>query len=184
LRSLFAPVGLTVYYFDASAYITPFAIALAICAAVFAARNKQRDARIFFWLVIAMLGWTLMLGSNTPLYPLLYHVPLLNRFRLSPRHTFEWTFGISILSAYGWDALDQFYVGRQSININAARSHSASSRWRSRSSSARAGLRRRAVYSRRPKTKLHIYVGKRFSFCRCLQWHGRHGSLRQAHARA
>jgi len=116
LRSLFAPVGLTVYYFDASAYITPFAIALAICAAVFAARNKQRDARIFFWLVIAMLGWTLMLGSNTPLYPLLYHVPLLNRFRLSPRHTFEWTFSISILSAYGWDALDQFFLRRAAIN--------------------------------------------------------------------
>jgi len=109
LRSLFAPVGLTVYYYDASAYITPFAIVLAICAVVFAARNKQRDARIFFWLVIAMLGWTLMLGSNTPLYPLLYHVPILNRFRLSPRHTFEWTFSISILSAYGWDALDQFF---------------------------------------------------------------------------
>lgn len=116
LRSLFVPVGLTVYYFDASAYITPFAIALAICAAAFAVRSNQRDARIFFWLVTAMLGWTLMLGSNTPVYPLLYQVPLLNRFRLSPRHTFEWTFAISILSAYGWDALDQFFLRRAAIN--------------------------------------------------------------------
>ncbi|HEX7294775.1 MAG TPA: YfhO family protein, partial [Pyrinomonadaceae bacterium] len=36
-------------------------------------------------------------------YNVIYHIPLLNRFRVPARHTFEWTFAAAVLSAYGWD---------------------------------------------------------------------------------
>ncbi|MFN2454454.1 MAG: hypothetical protein ABR577_09560 [Pyrinomonadaceae bacterium] len=109
LRSLFAPIGPSVYFFDASAYVAAFALLIAICAVAFAVKGRPRDARIFFWALVAITGWVLMLGVSTPLYPLLYRVPLVNRFRYPPRHAFEWTFAVSILSAYGWDALSGFF---------------------------------------------------------------------------
>ncbi len=46
-----------------------------------------------------------MLGKATPLYRIIYYLPLLNRFRVPSRHTFEWTFAAGVLAAYGWDAL-------------------------------------------------------------------------------
>ncbi|HYX42052.1 MAG TPA: hypothetical protein VE821_10165, partial [Pyrinomonadaceae bacterium] len=47
----------------------------------------------------------LTLGPNTPLYQLVYRVPVLNQFRVPSRHTFEWTLAVSLLAAYGWDLL-------------------------------------------------------------------------------
>lgn len=84
-------------------YVPPVALLLALVAVVSAFRDKGRDVRIFFWLVVAAVAWILILGINTPLYRALFYVPILRLFRGAARHTFEWTFAISMLSAYGWD---------------------------------------------------------------------------------
>lgn len=88
-----------------TAYMPLLAVLLAVYAGAAAFRNNRRDNRVFFWMVAASLGALLMLGVYTPVYPLLYYVPIVNKFRGAARHSYEWTFAISILSAYGWDAV-------------------------------------------------------------------------------
>ncbi len=101
LKTFLAPLH---YIMHATAYVSPLAAVLAIAAVVVAIRTSRRDARVFFWLAVALTAWVLMMGANTPLYRVLYHIPVINSFRAPPRHAFEWSFAISILSAYGWDA--------------------------------------------------------------------------------
>ena len=94
------------HFIDDTTYVAPLACALAACAVVAALRHKQgRDARVFFWLATALAALWLMLGSNTPLYHVLYRVPVFNLFRNPSRHAFEWTFAVAVLAAYGLDAL-------------------------------------------------------------------------------
>ncbi|HLL77137.1 MAG TPA: hypothetical protein VK421_17930, partial [Pyrinomonadaceae bacterium] len=107
LRSFLAP-----FYshevIDVTAYVAPLAVCLAAAGAWAGLRRRsggRRDLRLLFWLAVAALAWALMLGENTPLYRLVYHVPLVNRFRVPSRHAFEWSFALSALAAYGWDAL-------------------------------------------------------------------------------
>jgi hypothetical protein len=99
------------YIVDASAYVVPVAFVLAIVGVV-ASRNSQRDARVWFWSLVALSGLVLMLGQHTAVYRLLYYVPIFNSFRVPGRHAFEWTFAVSILSAYGWDALNGTLTAR------------------------------------------------------------------------
>jgi hypothetical protein len=101
-----ASIILPLYYStDVSAYVPSLALVFAAlaCCALFARRGAARDARIYFWIAVAVVGWVLMLGPNTPAQQVVYRLPLLNKFRVPSRHTFEWTFALSILAAYGWD---------------------------------------------------------------------------------
>ncbi len=94
------------YVIDMTAYVPPLALVLvfvAILAHVF--MRRARDPRVFFWLAVALTAIVLMLGAFTPFYRIVYYLPLLNRFRVPSRHTFEWTFAAGVLAAYGWDAL-------------------------------------------------------------------------------
>lgn len=103
LKSFLAPVY---HYVEVSTYMPPLALALAVFGSACALRRpERREARVVFWLLVAAVSYVLMLGAGTPLNWLLYHVPVYNSFRYPSRHAFEWTFAISILSAYGWDAL-------------------------------------------------------------------------------
>lgn len=106
VNSLVAPLY---YVFDVASYVPLLSLVLAIFGVVYALKERQRDARLFFWLATALIAWVLMLGANTPLYPLVYHVPFINRFRVPSRHAFEWTFAVGILAAYGLDAGDRFF---------------------------------------------------------------------------
>jgi hypothetical protein len=102
LKSLLAPL-----YFqtDVTVYIVPLAVLLAAGALTTLVRGPQRDLKILFWLIIAVWGWLWMLGPSTPFYAYVYLLPVLNKFRVPSRHTFEWTFAVATMSAYGWDAL-------------------------------------------------------------------------------
>jgi hypothetical protein len=108
LTSIFGSVVAPLYHFtDVTAYMPPLALLLAALTCVAALRRRATtDARIYFWLGVAVVAWLLMLGSNTPLHHVVYRTPLLNKFRVPSRHTFEWTFALAVLAAYGWDALD------------------------------------------------------------------------------
>lgn len=102
VTSLFAPLY---YATDVTAYVPPLVLLLALSACVAARGRRERgDPRIYFWVGVALIAWLLMLGSNTPLQRLIFHLPLLNKFRVPSRHAFEWTFALSVLAAYGWDA--------------------------------------------------------------------------------
>ncbi|HYO99314.1 MAG TPA: YfhO family protein [Pyrinomonadaceae bacterium] len=94
-------------YIDVTTYVPPlvFLLALLACATALRRRREGRDARIFFWLAVAVTAWVLMLGSNTPFHHVVFRVPVVNSFRVPSRHALEWTFALAVLSAYGWDAL-------------------------------------------------------------------------------
>ncbi|HEV7904036.1 MAG TPA: hypothetical protein VGO96_09355, partial [Pyrinomonadaceae bacterium] len=118
-RSLVAPLY---HYIDVTTYVSPIAFLLACLACVAALRQWRRrpgarrdaggDARVFFWLAVALVAWLLMLGINTPLHHLVFRLPVINSFRVPSRHALEWTFAVSILAAYGWDALARFVAAR------------------------------------------------------------------------
>jgi len=101
-RSMFEPLF---HVTDMHAYVPPLALALAGAAVYLHLRRRSsvHDSRILFWLSVALVAIVLMLGQYTPLYRLVYHVPLLNRFRVPSRHTFEWTFALAVLATYGWE---------------------------------------------------------------------------------
>lgn len=123
LKSFLAPVY---HYVEVSTYMPPLALALAVAGSVCAfSRRGERDARVVFWLLVAVVSYVLMLGASTPLNQLLYHVPVYNAFRYPSRHAYEWTFAISILSAYGWDAIRLKAARVNDTQLTDARSHDA-----------------------------------------------------------
>ncbi|HEY0100206.1 MAG TPA: YfhO family protein [Pyrinomonadaceae bacterium] len=122
LKSFIAPVY---HYVEVSTYMPPLAFALAVYGSVCALRPEGRDARLFFWVLVVVSSYVLMLGGSTPLNWLLYHVPIYNRFRYPSRHAFEWTFALSILSAYGWDAIKLRRARLHGARLNDANLHDA-----------------------------------------------------------
>ncbi|HQR31385.1 MAG TPA: hypothetical protein PLK30_01525, partial [Blastocatellia bacterium] len=91
------------HYLETETFIAGLAALMALAAITTLIPRKHRDARLLFWVGMAIVGLVLMLGDNTPVYRWLYHIPLLNLFRAPSRHAFEWTFALAILAAYGWD---------------------------------------------------------------------------------
>ncbi|HET6267387.1 MAG TPA: hypothetical protein VFG11_06680, partial [Acidobacteriota bacterium] len=61
--------------------------------------------QVRFWSVLAVLSFLLVLGVSTPLYGLLYHVPMVNLFRGPARNWYECHFAIAVLSSFGLDSL-------------------------------------------------------------------------------
>jgi hypothetical protein len=124
LKSFAAPLY---NYAEVTAHTPALAALAALCGVTFelarAARPRRRatDARVFFWLAVAVVSFLLMLGDATPLNRWLFRVPVLNLFRRPSRHAFEWTFAISVLAAYGWDAASGFASRR--LAATAARLH-------------------------------------------------------------
>lgn len=108
IRSFVAPIH---HYIEASTYVAPLVIVLAILAIV---RNKDfalKRSYIFFWVIVACIAFVLMIGNYTPVYRVLYHAPIFNWFRYPSRHALEWTLALSMLSAYGWDTINaQFKI--------------------------------------------------------------------------
>lgn len=100
IRSFFVPLHTV---FEASAYVAPLVFVLAVIGIVAGLRG-HRDWKVFFWMGVAAVGFLLMLGQNAPVAALLFRVPPFNLFRGAARHAFEVTFGLSILSVFGWDA--------------------------------------------------------------------------------
>lgn len=90
---------------DATSYIPLLAFVLAAAAVVGNTFRPGRDARVLFWLAVTVAAFVLMMGMYSPVNRLVYQLPFINRFRVPSRHSFEWTFALSILSAYGWDAI-------------------------------------------------------------------------------
>ena len=100
-KALFIPLY---FHIESAPFVAPIPLILAIVGAGVAIKSPARYSRAAFWLVVAAVSVILMAGSNTPVFRLLYEVPILNKFRGPSRHSFEWTLALSILAAFGWDA--------------------------------------------------------------------------------
>ena len=101
---------------EASPYVASLAALLAVVAIVVALRLPSSHQRVFFWLGLALLSWLLMMGDNTPLSRWSFYIPIYNRFRLPWRHAFEWTLAVSMLAAFGFDALKRLFQRKFSSN--------------------------------------------------------------------
>ncbi len=115
LKSLAAPLY-TERFADVGTYVAPLILLLALVCVLFALRRAtpttRRDPRIFFWTAVALVSCVLILGQHTPVYGWLYHLPVVNSFRVPSRFAFVWTLAAAILAAYGWDALAALMRGR------------------------------------------------------------------------
>jgi hypothetical protein len=56
-----------------------------------------------FWIGVAVVGLLLSFGGATPIYRLLFHIPIYNLFRVPARHLFEVDLALSVLAALGLD---------------------------------------------------------------------------------
>lgn len=61
---------------------------------------RKKDIQIWFWSIVAIMGFLLILGNNTPLYKIMYHVPLYNMFRVPARNWFEIDFAFAVLVGF------------------------------------------------------------------------------------
>jgi hypothetical protein len=90
---------------DVTSFVAPVVLLAAVIAVVADfGRATARNPAVRFWFGVVVVAFVLMFGSSTPLYRIAYYIPLLNLFRIPPRHAAEWTFAAAILGAYGWDA--------------------------------------------------------------------------------
>ncbi len=63
--------------------------------------SKNRDK--YFWIFILVFSFVLVMGMNTPLYKIMYHIPLYNKFRIPTRNWFEVGLAFAILTSFGFD---------------------------------------------------------------------------------
>ncbi|MGH9944371.1 MAG: YfhO family protein, partial [Pyrinomonadaceae bacterium] len=76
----------------------------------------RRQPIPIFWLVVGVLSLLLALGSATPLAALVYHLPVLNKFRAPARHFAEMSLAVSVLAGYGALAITRELARRRLIN--------------------------------------------------------------------
>lgn len=74
-------------------------ITIALLIFAFFYKNKQK----YLWIFILILSFILALGQYTPIYKVLYYIPLLNKFRAPARHWFEFSFAFSVLVGFGFN---------------------------------------------------------------------------------
>jgi len=80
----------------------------------------RTDWRIAFWLVMALVGVGMALGTSTPLVDVAYYVPLYSWFRNLSRHMFLFAFGTSVLAGFGLAALQRRDVSRSAWRVAVA----------------------------------------------------------------
>jgi len=61
---------------------------------------RRKDNQIYFWTFVSIVAFILVLGSSTPFYKIMYHVPVYNMFRAPARNWFEVNFAVSVLMAF------------------------------------------------------------------------------------
>lgn len=86
------------FYAEYIAYVGLLTLMLALVALLI-----KRDSRNLFWTAIAVIGLILALGGNAPLgiAKLVYHLPVLNLFRVPSRHVMEVNFALAVLAGRG-----------------------------------------------------------------------------------
>ncbi len=83
----------------------------------FVALLLKPDTRTKFWAIAGLSCLLLAFGSGAPLYlyKLIYHVPILNLFRVPARHLMEVNFAIAVLAGRGLTSLTATGGSRQAM---------------------------------------------------------------------
>lgn len=87
---------------ECAPYIGILPLSLGVIALVSLGRE---DRNVRFWSLIALLALLLALGKNTPIYRIMYRVPVYNLFRVPARHLLELHFAVAVLSGIGLAAI-------------------------------------------------------------------------------
>lgn len=66
---------------------------------------SKRQGVSIFWLCVAVIAFVLTLGERTPLASLIFHLPVISRFRVPARHFIELSFAVSVLAGLGAQAI-------------------------------------------------------------------------------
>jgi len=105
------------FYAEMVGYVGALGLMLAL-----AALPLRRDARNVFWACAAAVAFVLALGGYAPLglYELIYHVPVLNLFRVSARHLMEVEFALAVLAGRGVTALQSAREGGRALRVAVA----------------------------------------------------------------
>jgi len=75
----------------------------------------KKNRYIYFFLFLMLFSAILMVGSYTPLYTLMYHLPIFNSIRAPARFAYLLTFSISILAGFGFSYLISEKINRKVI---------------------------------------------------------------------
>jgi hypothetical protein len=92
----------------------PFAGAGATAVALACLLLERRNSHVRFWGVMAAIGLLLSLGSSTPLFKILYHVPIFKEMRAHGRNLLEFSLAVSVLMAVG---LDRIFYDNDKIRL-------------------------------------------------------------------
>jgi hypothetical protein len=98
---IYAP-NTTVFAAEVYGYVGLLPLTLAL-AGIAAWRKVGREVQ--FWIAVAAVGLLVSFGGATPIYRLLFYVPVYNLFRVPARHLFEINLALSVISAIGLDFL-------------------------------------------------------------------------------
>ena len=90
----------TVTGLDPYVGLLPLALAM---TGIIAWRKVGRD--LWFWVAAGTASLWISFGANTPIYRLLFYVPVYNLFRAPGRHLFETDLALSVIAAVGLDFL-------------------------------------------------------------------------------
>jgi hypothetical protein len=92
----------TVFVAEVYGYVGILPLTLVLTA--FSARRMARR-ELRFWSSIGLIALFLSFGGATPIYPLFFHLPVYNMFRVPARHLFEVGLSLSVIAAIGLDIL-------------------------------------------------------------------------------
>jgi Bacterial membrane protein YfhO len=98
---IYAP-NTTVFAAEVYGYIGLLPLTLAL-AGIAACHKVSREMR--FWVAVAAVGLLVSFGGATPIYRLLFYLPVYNLFRVPARHLFEINLAISVIASIGLDFL-------------------------------------------------------------------------------
>ena len=88
----FGPWNLT----ELTGYMGIFSVLFATLSLVL---FRKRNSQIYFWTAVALFAFVLVLGDSTPVYKLMYRVPVYKMFRASARNWLEVNFAVATLSS-------------------------------------------------------------------------------------
>jgi len=77
----------------------------------------RRKTVSIFWLCVGVLALILALGERTALASLIYHLPVLSRFRVPARHFIEMAMAVSVLAGLGVQAVLRKEVTKRLVLI-------------------------------------------------------------------
>jgi uncharacterized membrane protein YfhO len=76
----------------------------------------KKNRYIYFFLFLILLSAILMVGSYTPLYTMLWHLPIFNSVRAPARFAYLMTFSIAIISGFGISNLIGFNYNKKIVS--------------------------------------------------------------------